>query len=227
MSSSDIGQYYFVFSIDPPSNLSKLKLPVDIKIEYNENNLATKMEIGVYGDIEETKNEAIQKVKKLVAILSLQGIDLRIKYQNLYRLLPNGGKAYQRVFVEIIGYSDSIIDNTAKPIIDITQSLSISDIKFWRQMGHYDRGTHSLDAIERYREFYQVLEDEGAVTTTEKALRHAVNHPMLTSPATVVEVTRVLGSPCFDPMNQKHIDTIQNYADELQEKAKGILLAKI
>ena len=141
--------------------------------------------------------------------------------------MPNGGKAFQVVLMETISFQDSILPNNIEPIVDVTDSLKISDVRFWRQIGHYNKGKTSNDPVERYREFYQVIEDENADTPTERALRHALNHPMLTSPSTIAEVTRVLGSPYFDPMNQAHVATISKYANDLQEKAKRILLGKI
>jgi len=88
-------------------------------------------------------------------------------------------------------------------------------------------GENSKDPIERYREFYQVIEGENNFTITERAVRHAVNHPILVSNSTVAEVTRVLGSSYFDPMNETHVDMVSKYAIDLQEKAKSILLEKI
>jgi hypothetical protein len=197
-----------------------------MKFNYNEDSMATSLEVSAYGNLEDVKKEAIQRVKKLVALLSLQGVDTNAAYVSLYKLQPNGAKAFQVVLIDSIGLFDSILPNTIQPIIDVTQALSINDIKFWRQMGHYFKGKSSKDPIERYREFYLVLEDEESVNATERALRHAVNHPKLTAPWAISEVTSVLGSAYFDPLNQKHIDVIKRYSNELQEKAKAILIAK-
>lgn len=187
------------------------------------------MEVCAYGDVNEAKDEAVERTKKVVAILSLEGINTKAVYQYLYKLLPTGEKAhvFQRVIIENIIILDSILGKTANPLIDITNSLSITDIKFWRQIAHYHRGNITKDPVERYREFYHVLEDDNQENMTEKALRHALSHPMLTYPATVSEVTRVLGNAYFDPMSQKHLDIVRQYADNLQEKAKAIFLGKI
>jgi hypothetical protein len=226
MSVEDIGKYFFLFSIEPPVKLSGFVLPSDMKFDYNKDSMATSLEVSAYGNLGDVKKEAIQRVKKLVALLSLQGVDTTAVYGSLYKLLPNGAKAFQVVITETIGFSDSILPNTIKPIIDVTEPLSINDVKFWRQMGHYYRGKSSKDPIERYREFYLVLEDEGSVNATERALRHAVNHPKLDATWAISKVTSVLGSTYFDPMNQKHIDAIKKCSNELQEKAKAILIAK-
>jgi hypothetical protein len=227
MSAEDVGNYFFLFSLQPPVDLSGFALPTDMKLGKNQNELANSLEVNATGVLEDVKKETIQRVKKLVALLSLQGVEVTATYGSLYRLLPNGAKAFQVVVMEAISFQDSILPNNIEPIIDVTSSLNIGDVKLWRQMGHYHKGETSNDPIERYREFYQVIEDENASTSTERALRHALNHPMLTSPPTVAEVTRVLGSSYFDPLNQNHLDIIGTYADQLQEKARKILLAKI
>lgn len=226
MSAGDIGKYFFLFSINPPVKLTGFVLPSDMKFDYNKDSMAISLEISTYGNLEDVKEEAIQRVKKLVALLSLQEIDTTAVYGSLYKLLPNGAKAFQVVLIDSIGFSDSILPNTIEPIIDITGPLSLNDVKFWRQMGHYCKGKTSKDPIERYREFYLVLEDEGPVNATERALRHAVNHHELDSAWAIREVTSILGSTYFDPMNQKNIDAINKYSDELQKKAKAILIAK-
>ena len=72
-----------------------------------------------------------------------------------------------------------------------------------------------------------MLEDEESVNATERELRHAVNHPKLTVRWAITEVTSTLGSDYFDPVNQKHIDAIKKYLNELQEKAKEYYWPKL
>jgi hypothetical protein len=215
MSAEDNGEYVFLFSIQPPVKLSDFILPSDMKVQFDKN-LATSLEVTEYGNLEYAKSGATQRVKKLVALLSLRGIYTTAVFGSLYRVLPYGGKAYQVTIIESISFCDSILPNTITPILDVTQSLNINDVKFWRQMGHFYKGMSSKDPIERYREFFQVLEDDNLGTVTETALRHAVNHPNLTFPNTVSQVNVVLGNPFFDPMNQKHIDIIQRLQTTLK-----------
>jgi len=128
--------------------------------------------------------------------------------------------------MERISFQDTILPNNIEPIVDVTDSLSIADVIFWRQIGHYPKGENSKDPIERYREFYQVIEGENNFTITERAVRHAVNHPMLVSNSTLAEVTRVLGSSYFDPMNETHVDIVSKYVLIFKKKLRAYFSEK-
>jgi hypothetical protein len=69
--------------------------------------------------------------------------------------------------------------------------------------------------------------DEAAqINLMEKALRHAVNHPLLNDPKFSNEVSRMFGVPYFDPLNDGHVKIIGAQAEELRRRALEILLAK-
>ena len=112
--------------------------------------------------------------------------------------------------------------------IDLTTPMDSTDDKFWRQLGHYKKGLKSSDPIEKYREFFLVLEDEGSgYTKDETSLRHAVNHPCITHCSHATRVNRILGKSFYDPFDPDHKIIINNYASNLSSRCNQLLVSKI
>lgn len=199
--------------------------PLGIKLIRNQDSAVTAIEISTSGTELEARCIANDKVKKLLALLSpYHNQKVEAKCQSWRRINPDGK---EEVFIEAsvnLSSSVSIKAIGAQPV-DLTKAFASADSKFWRQIGHFQKGNATADPIERYREFYQVLEEESnQISSTEKALRHAVNHPFLNDPKTASEVEKVFGVPYFNPLNDNHIATVKVHAEELRRRALMLLL---
>ncbi len=218
-------QYFLCFSVKPPINLVELVLPDGIKVIRNEDSAVIAIEVHTCGTESEAKKYANEKVKKLLAVLSLHhNQQINAKYRSCRIIHPDGKQ--ELVVEEVANISSSCYVTGAKPV-DITKIVASSNAKFWRQIGHFQKGNSTSDPVERYREFYQVLEDEGnQISLTEKALRHAVNHPYLNDPKTAAEVAKIFGVPYFDPLIDNHTAAVKVHAEELRRRALNLLLSK-
>jgi hypothetical protein len=220
-------QYFFTFSLNLPINLPEMIFPPGIKLIRNQDSAVNAIEINASGTEAEARNVANDKAKKLIAILSLyHNQQVKAKCQSWRRINPDGK---EELFIELVANlssSVSIRATGAQPV-DLTKAFASADSKFWRQIGHFQKGNSTSDPVEKYREFYQVLEEESnQINLTEKALRHAVNHPCLNDPKTASEVAKVFGVPYFDPLNDNHKASIKTYAEELRRRALTLLLSK-
>jgi hypothetical protein len=72
MSAEDIGKYFFLFSIEPPVKLSGFALPSDMKFNYNEDSMATSVEVSAYGNLEDVK-KSDSKSKKVSSSTLITG----------------------------------------------------------------------------------------------------------------------------------------------------------
>ncbi|HUS74508.1 MAG TPA: hypothetical protein VMY43_00730 [Methanothrix sp.] len=101
-------------------------------------------------------------------------------------------------------------------ILDVLEGR---DEKLLRQLGHYSLGLKAADIISKYREFYQVIEDEQDVggtpetkplesiedidvETIKRVIRNLLSHPVLSKNKTHVSIaTTLLGRPYLDMSN--------------------------
>jgi hypothetical protein len=203
-----------------------MKMPKDIKLKRNSDNTVTTISIEAYGTLDEAREIAENRFKQLLAILSLNlNLNINGRFQGWYKLTPDGIKRTVIIVTSLAVVAS--VNSGEKATLDIEKQLNITDGKFWRQLAHFHKGRNSLNPVERYREFFQVLEDEGvSIAPEEKALRHAVSHPYLTHPPSVAHVTKILGEPFFDPSNEKHVEIIRKYADKFQNEAQKVLISK-
>ena len=222
-----ISQYLFQFALDKPTNLADMTIPHGIKLIRNQDNAVIAIEVNTSGTEVEARGVANDRLKRFLALLSLyHNQQINAKCQSWHRIGPDGK---EEIFIELVASISSSfsISASGKPSVDLTKSFSSTDPKFWRQVAHFQKGTASANPVERYREFYQVLEDEAAqINLMEKALRHAVNHPHLNDPKFSNEVSKMFGVPYFDPLNDGHVKIIGAQAEELRRRALEILLAK-
>jgi hypothetical protein len=220
-------QYFFIFSLSLSINLPEMIPPQGIRLIRNQDTAVTAIEVNASGTETEARSIANNEVKKLLAILSLYH-NQRVEANCLNWRRINPG-LNEEIFVKAevnLSASVSIKPVGARPV-DLTKAFASVDSKFWRQIGHFQKGNSSSDAVEKYREYYQVLEEENSkISLTEKALRHAVNHPLLNDIKTASEVTKVFGIPYFDPLNVNHKAIVNTYAEELRRRALTLLLSK-
>jgi hypothetical protein len=204
-----------------------MTIPDGIKLMRNQDNAVVAIEVNTSGTEVEAHGVANGRLKRFLALLSLyHNQQINAKYQGWRRIRPDGK---EEILIELVASLSSSVSISAsgKPSVDLTKSFSSTDPKFWRQVAHFQKGAVSTNPVERYREFYQVLEDEPAqINLMEKALRHAVNHPLLSKSKFSNEVSRMFGVPYFDPLNDGHVKIIGAQAEELGRRALEILLAK-
>ncbi|GEM_PF-2877450 len=140
-------------------------------------------------------------------------------------------------FAEITG--DGIIHGPE--IIDlacINDVINSKDERYLRQLSHYARGLAATDLGNKYREFYQVYEDE--LTKTKKTkppnylkktdeddilriIRHLLNHPRLTGSEAVTIANSILGKTSIDLDNIEDLKLVGNYLGKIQKKAEDLL----
>lgn len=130
-------------------------------------------------------------------------------------------------------------------LADINKLIEGSDEKQLRQLAHYSRGIEAADIITKYREFYQVFEEDlskyvpSQRTSIDKIklmspvdieeyeilifIRNLVNHPELTKerPKVLAEKLAVKTSLNFN--NPEELELVKNYLKIIQEKAKDIV----
>lgn len=219
--------YYFTYLFNDSYKSPRVILPRGMEFK-EEDGKAVGLEVSVYGVREHAETLSDKEVKKLLALLSvILDSDIEANLDRSYRIKDDGSK---EVFVRIhetILLTGEII-GPEEPKIDLVTPMGSSDDQFWRQISHFRNGVMSSDPIEKYREFFLVLEDEGTgYTQDEQSLRHAVNHPKLTHPIHSVRVNTILGKPFYDPLDPHHKEIIRQYASKLYQKANTILITKI
>jgi len=224
--SSSPETYFFEFDIKKSIKWPKLKASKDIELRRLPNNIVYRIDIKVYGVPDEAQKIAkkrFEQLRNLIALYLNEVIDAQ--YSGYYKVTPNGIE--QTVVVcDSLAIRDSVNTGT-NSILDIERQMNIMDAKYLRQLGHFYRDKISTDPVERYREFFQVLEDEGvAFDQDEIAIRHAVSHPKITNPKHAPIVKRILGESSFNPSSTKHLQIINSQADKLQAKASAMLRKK-
>jgi hypothetical protein len=143
---------------------------------------------------------------------------------------------------------DAIIHNP----VDLDFSLILDilegrDERLLRQLGHYALGLKAVDIVSKYREFYQVIEDEqekiGASSagtkplepienidgeTIKKVIRNLSSHPILSKNRKHVSIaSTLLGRPYLDMTNINDKKLIEDNLKLVQEEAQEILIPKL
>lgn len=117
--------------------------------------------------------------------------------------------------------------------VDITiaafqRVLQNEDIKLGLQLAHFRRGMLAKDVVEKIREFYQVLELEGApAAETYRYVRHLVSHPELTKRKSVEEAIKIIGKPYFDPSAPRDLRNIARDASAIEKEARLIIQSRL
>lgn len=123
-------------------------------------------------------------------------------------------------------------------IADINSVINKHDDLYLRQLSHYTRGLEAEDIVTKYREFYQVLEDEQSknkltpppslLTTINqddilRIVRHLASHPRLTDKKSVAIANQIAGKNSLDLYDSKDLSLITQYLKIVQVEAKKIL----
>jgi hypothetical protein len=136
-----VGQYFFQFTLDKPTNLADMTIPGGIKLIRNQDNMVVAIEVSTSGTEVEARSVANDALKRFLALLSLyHNRPINAKCQGWRRIRPDGK---EEIMIEsVVSISSSFsISASGKPSIDLTKSFSSTDPKFWRQVAHFQRGT--------------------------------------------------------------------------------------
>jgi hypothetical protein len=132
-------------------------------------------------------------------------------------------------------------------LADINKLMECSSEKHLRQLAHYSRGLEAADIITKYREFYQVFEEDIGIITPPKPewrshkelgsmsikdiedyeiltfIRHLVNHPNLTRERAKVLAGKLAVKTSLNLNNPEELELVKSYLKIMQEKAKEII----
>ncbi len=105
------------------------------------------------------------------------------------------------------------------------------------QLNWYLHGQNGSSAIERIKNYYNVLEEEKRLTKKSatpyeppadaRFLRNAVSHPDLNDPKVVDYLQKNLGASKIDPKNEAHIRFLEGQVLFLQSEAQRVLDGKV
>jgi len=127
----------------------------------------------------------------------------------------------------------------------IRDVLEGRDEKLLRQLGHYSLGLKSADVISKYREFYQVIEDEKNAggnsdakplesiedidgETIKRVIRNLLSHPILSKNKTHATIaTTLLGRPYLDLSSPNDKQLVEANLTAIKEEAQKILIPKL
>jgi len=119
------------------------------------------------------------------------------------------------------------------------------DEKLLRQLGHYSLGLKATDIVSKYREFYQVIEDELEKIDTsgvkpferiedidsetiKRVIRNLSSHPILSNNKKHASIaSALLGRPYLDMSNIQDKKLIESNLKAVQEEAQEILIPKL
>jgi hypothetical protein len=132
-------------------------------------------------------------------------------------------------------------------LADINRLIEGSNEKYLRQLAHYSRGVEAADVITKFREFYQVFEEDIGIVTPPKPewkshkelgslsikdiedyeiltfIRHLLNHPNLTSEKAKVLAGKLAVKTSLNLNNPEELELVKSYLKIMQEKAKDII----
>lgn len=127
-------------------------------------------------------------------------------------------------------------------ILDILEGR---DERLLRQLGHYSMGLKATDVVSKYREFYQIIEDEqeridtsGTKSleriedidseTIKKVIRNLSSHPVLSKNKKHASIAAaLLGRPYLDMSNSQDKRLIEDNLKAVKEEAQEILIPKL
>jgi len=130
-------------------------------------------------------------------------------------------------------------------LAEINNLIEGSNEKYLRQLAHYSRGVEAADIITKYREFYQVFEDDMAKFKPTKSksakeiesmsfeeiedyeilqfIRHLVNHPFLNKAKAIAIADKLIVKPSLNLNNPEELELVKSYLKIIQEKARDII----
>jgi hypothetical protein len=138
--------------------------------------------------------------------------------------------------------SHNPVDLDFSLILDVLEGR---DEKLLRQLGHFSLGLKAVDIISKYREFYQVIEDEqymGDTSNTQpieriedidgetikRVIRNLSSHPILSKNKKHASIAAtLLGRPYLDMSNINDKTLIEENLKAIKEEAQKILIPKL
>jgi hypothetical protein len=163
-------------------------------------------------------------------------------FSGMTEIRPAGEVKRGIAFSKFHGIVHNPVDLDFSLIFDVLEGR---DEKLLRQLGHYSLGLKAADIISKYREFYQVIEDEKDVSgisdakplesiddidvqTIKRVIRNLLSHPVLSKNKTHVSIaTTLLGRPYLDISNINDKKLIEDNLNAIREDAQNILIPKL
>jgi hypothetical protein len=152
---------------------------------------------------------------------------------HLTNMIKDRGEGTATVEASMGLVSSEIID-----LAEINSAINGKDERYLRQLSHYARGLEAADIVTKYREFYQVYEDEitknqptrspAAIKNLDedvilRVIRHLLNHPRVTGPEAVAIANKILGKTSIDLDSTEDLSLVEAYLKKIQRKAEEIL----
>jgi hypothetical protein len=151
----------------------------------------------------------------------------------LTNMTSSKGEGFAEITGDVILHKPEIID-----LARINDVINTKDERYLRQLSHYTRVLAATDLVNKYREFYQVYEDELTKTMKSKPpislktideddilriIRHLLNHPRLTGSEAVTIANTILGKTSIDLDNRDDLKLVESYLGKIQKKAEDLL----
>lgn len=132
-------------------------------------------------------------------------------------------------------------------LADINKLIEGGNEKYLRQLAHYSRGVEAADIITKYREFYQVFEEDIGKSIPPKSawksakdiesmsikdiedyeiltfVRNLVNHPYLSTPKAKAIADKLVVKPSLNLNKTEELELVKSYLKLMQEKARDII----
>ncbi len=164
---------------------------------------------------------------------------------HLTNMTSDRGEGIATVTMDAIIHKSQIID-----LGEIDALIDGSDEKYLRQLAHYSRGLEAVDIVTKYREFYQVFEEDiGKITppTSEwpkandidsmslediadyqilRFIRNLVNHPYLERGEPRAIAYKLAAKPSLNLNNPEEQKLIEDYLKIIEKKARQIIEAR-
>ena len=161
---------------------------------------------------------------------------------HLTNMVNDKGEGIETLTGDAVLHKSMIID-----LADINRLIEGSDEKQLRQLAHYSRGVEAADIITKFREFYQVFEEDiGTVIPPKKEwkspkelelmsieaiedyeiltfIRNLLNHPKLTNEKPKVLAEKLAVKTSLNLNNPEELELVRSYLNLMQGKAMEIV----
>jgi hypothetical protein len=190
--------------------------------------------------MQKARNEAEGKANIIFNFLT--GVQRYPVRGHLTNMTNDRGEGIATLTADTILHKSMNID-----LADINNLIEGSNERKLRQLAHYSRGVEAADIITKYREFYQVFEEDIGKSTPPKSawksakdiesmsikdiedyeiltfVRHLVNHPYLSAPKAKAIADKLVVKPSLDLNNPEDLELVNSYLKIIQDKARGII----
>lgn len=224
------------FRLSPPILLGEIRNTTDIRIVKDSNApnaRASRIEI-VTPELsyEDARNYALEVTNRVTDYLSfLKRFPVGAILSNIGQILPADSRIHMRGYATLRARATVErpvnLDMAVKPIAQI---IGGQEAKLARQLSRYRRALETDDVINRVREAYQIIEDEGTdreFLSKYRYVRHLVSHPELADHRAASQATERFGKPYIDPSSPEDLAKLDEDAKSILKKAEEILLSKL